>query len=140
MSLDGSVGICRDLQFEEKTMFFSLLCSNSGILSLASGTQLWFWIQDIFLNFQNVQNFWWQCISSQFFGNLHSIRPYSFSSGWFFLTALRLMMTSSLLSMTMFVSSVRSSSGYHGLIHTYTPLFQIFQILQILKWKWKWKW
>ena len=20
------------------------------------------------------------------------------------------------------------------------PLFQIFQILQILKWKWKWKW
>ena len=40
LSLDGSVGICRDLQFEEKTMVFSLFCSNSGILSLASGTQL----------------------------------------------------------------------------------------------------
>ena len=39
-----------------------------------------------------------------------------------------------------FVSSVRSSSGYHGLIRTYPqPLFQIFQIIQILKWKWKWK-
>ena len=32
-----------------------------------------------------------------------------------------------------FVSSVRSSSGYHGLLHTYNPVFQIFQILQILK-------
>ena len=31
-------------------------------------------------------------------------------------------------------SSVRSSCGYHGLIRTYPqPLFQIFQILQILK-------
>ena len=40
-----------------------------------------------------------------------------------------------------FVSSVRSSSGYHGLIEirSSNPLFQIFQILQILKWKWKWK-
>ena len=39
-----------------------------------------------------------------------------------------------------FVSSVRSSSGYHGLIEirAANPLFQIFQI-QILKWKWKWK-
>ena len=36
-----------------------------------------------------------------------------------------------------FISSVRSSSGYHGLLHTRrssNPLFQIFQILlQILK-------
>ena len=32
-----------------------------------------------------------------------------------------------------FVSSVRSSSGYHGLIEIRNPLFQIFQILQILK-------
>ena len=35
------------------------------------------------------------------------------------------------------VSSVRSSSGYHGLIEIRSsaanPLFQIFQILQILK-------
>ena len=36
------------------------------------------------------------------------------------------------------ISSVRSSSGYHGLLHTRSaaqlnPLFQIFQILQILK-------
>ena len=41
-----------------------------------------------------------------------------------------------------FVSSVRSSSVYHGLLHTRSaahPLFQIFQILQIRKWKWKWK-
>ena len=38
-----------------------------------------------------------------------------------------------------FISSVRSSSGYHGLIEIRNPLFQIFQILQILKWKWKWK-
>ena len=38
-----------------------------------------------------------------------------------------------------FVSSVRSSSGYHGLLEIRQPLFQIFQILQILKWKWKWK-
>ena len=39
-----------------------------------------------------------------------------------------------------FVSSVRSSSGYHGLIEIRSrPLFQIFQILQIRKWKWKWK-
>ena len=37
------------------------------------------------------------------------------------------------------ISSVRSSSGYHGLIEIRNPLFQIFQILQILKWKWKWK-
>ena len=37
-----------------------------------------------------------------------------------------------------FISSVRSSSGYHGLLHI-NPVFQIFQILQILKWKWKWK-
>ena len=40
------------------------------------------------------------------------------------------------------VSSVRSSSGYHGLIEIRQrskPLFQIFQFLQILKWKWKWK-
>ena len=37
----------------------------------------------------------------------------------------------------LFVSSVRSSSGYHGLIEIRSaaakPLFQIFQILQILK-------
>ena len=40
----------------------------------------------------------------------------------------------------MFVSSVRSSSGYHGLIEIrQRPLYKIFQILQILKWKWKWK-
>ena len=36
-----------------------------------------------------------------------------------------------------FISSVRSSSGYHGLIDIRSaaqqPLFQIFQILQILK-------
>ena len=32
-----------------------------------------------------------------------------------------------------FISSVRSSSGYHGLIEIRNPLFQIFQILQILK-------
>ena len=40
-----------------------------------------------------------------------------------------------------FISSVRSSSGYNGLIEirSSNPLFQIFQILQILKWKWKWK-
>ena len=42
-----------------------------------------------------------------------------------------------------FVSSVRSSSVYHGLLEgsssSSKPLFQIFQILQILKWKWKWK-
>ena len=38
------------------------------------------------------------------------------------------------------VSSVRSSSGYHELIEIRNPLFQIFQILQILKRKWKWKW
>ena len=31
-----------------------------------------------------------------------------------------------------FISSVRSSSGYHGLLHI-NPVFQIFQILQILK-------
>ena len=31
------------------------------------------------------------------------------------------------------VSSVRSSSGYHGLIEIRNPLFQIFQILQIRK-------
>ena len=39
----------------------------------------------------------------------------------------------------LFVSSVRSSSGYHGLIEirASNPLFQIFQILQIRKWKWK---
>ena len=41
------------------------------------------------------------------------------------------------------ISSVRSSSGYHGLLEIrqqqQQPLFQIFQILQILKWKWKWK-
>ena len=30
-------------------------------------------------------------------------------------------------------SSARSSSGYHGLLHTRKPLFQIFQILQNLK-------
>ena len=37
----------------------------------------------------------------------------------------------------LFVSSVRSSSGYHGLIEirASNPLFQILQILQILKWK-----
>ena len=34
-----------------------------------------------------------------------------------------------------FISSVRSSSGYHGLLH----INPVFQILQILKWKWKWK-
>ena len=34
----------------------------------------------------------------------------------------------------LFISSVRSSSGYHGLIEIRSrPLFQIFQILQILK-------
>ena len=39
-----------------------------------------------------------------------------------------------------FISSVRSSSGYHGLLEgSANPLFQIFQILQIRKWKWKWK-
>ena len=39
-----------------------------------------------------------------------------------------------------FISSVRSSSVYHGLLHTQRqPLFQIFQILQIRKGKWKWK-
>ena len=27
-----------------------------------------------------------------------------------------------------FISSIRSSSVYHGLLHTYRPLFQIFQI------------
>ena len=34
-----------------------------------------------------------------------------------------------------FISSVRSSSGYHGLIEIRSgkPLFQIFQILQIRK-------
>ena len=33
-----------------------------------------------------------------------------------------------------FISSVRSSSGYHGLLEgSANPLFQIFQILQILK-------
>ena len=38
-----------------------------------------------------------------------------------------------------FISSVKSSSVYHGILHTRSsnPLFQIFQILQILKWKWK---
>jgi len=40
-------------------------------------------------------------------------------------------------SMELFISSVRSSSGYHGLIEIRNPLFQIFQILQIRKWKWK---
>ena len=38
-----------------------------------------------------------------------------------------------------FVSSV----FYHGLIEIRSnarPLFQIFQILHILKWNWKWKW
>ena len=40
-----------------------------------------------------------------------------------------------------FISSVKSSSVYHGILHTRSsnPLFQIFQILQILNWKWKWK-
>ena len=42
-----------------------------------------------------------------------------------------------LLTSLRFVSSVRSSSGYHGLIEIRSaaakPLFQIFQILQILK-------
>ena len=51
---------------------------------------------------------------------------------------------SSLLSLAILnprlVSSVRSSSGYHSLLHTSNPVFQNFQILQILKWKWKWKW
>ena len=42
------------------------------------------------------------------------------------------------------ISSVRSSSGYNGLIEirsssSSNPLFQICQILQIRKWKWKWK-
>ena len=31
------------------------------------------------------------------------------------------------------ISSVRSSSGYHGLLEIRQPLFQIFQILQIRK-------
>ena len=43
-----------------------------------------------------------------------------------------------------FISSVRSSSGYHGLIEirsaaAATHFFRFFQILQIQKWKWKLK-
>ena len=41
-----------------------------------------------------------------------------------------------------FVSSVRSSSGYHGLIEIQQQqghFSKLFQILQIRKWKWKWK-
>ena len=59
--------------------------------------------------------------------------------GWEGPTGAEMLAFSILTVFSLIISSVRSSSGYHGLIEIRRPLFQIFQILQILKWKWKWK-